>query len=60
MQFGDDNRRMPAFQDSRARYLFEAVYCGSVRAAAEKLGTSRATLYRRMKKYDISPKDMKI
>ncbi|WP_182286999.1 LysR family transcriptional regulator [Comamonas testosteroni] len=38
MQFGDDNRRMPAFQDSRARYLFEAVYCGSVRAAAEKLG----------------------
>lgn len=29
---------MPAFQDSRARYLFEAVYCGSVRAAAEKLG----------------------
>ena len=38
MQFGDDNRSMPAFQDSRARYLFEAVYCGSVRAAAEKLG----------------------
>ncbi|MDH0049564.1 LysR family transcriptional regulator [Comamonas terrigena] len=29
---------MQAFQDSRARYLFEAVSCGSVRAAAEKLG----------------------
>ena len=29
---------MPAFQDSRARYLYEAVTCGSVRHAAEKLG----------------------
>lgn len=29
---------MPAFQDSRARYLYEAVTCGSVRAAAERLG----------------------
>ena len=29
---------MPAFQDSRAQYLYEAVVCGSVRSAAEKLG----------------------
>ena len=29
---------MFAFHESRARYLFEAVACGSVRAAAEKLG----------------------
>lgn len=29
---------MPAYQDSRAHYLYEAVTCGSVRAAAEKLG----------------------
>lgn len=29
---------MHAFQDSRARYLYEAVSCGSVRAAADKLG----------------------
>lgn len=29
---------MPNFQDSRARYLYEAVACGSVRNAAEKLG----------------------
>ncbi|MEX8194189.1 LysR family transcriptional regulator [Comamonas guangdongensis] len=29
---------MPAFQDSRAQYLYEAVICGSVRSAAEKLG----------------------
>ena len=29
---------MPTFQDSRAQYLYEAVVCGSVRSAAEKLG----------------------
>ncbi|CAM4259251.1 LysR family transcriptional regulator [Comamonas aquatilis] len=29
---------MPAYQDSRAHYLYEAATCGSVRAAAEKLG----------------------
>lgn len=29
---------MPAYQDSRTQYLYEAVTCGSVRGAAEKLG----------------------
>ena len=29
---------MLTFHDSRARYLYEAVHCGSVRSAADKLG----------------------
>ncbi len=35
-----------------------AVCCGDVEAAAEKLGVSRATLYRRFRKYDINPKSV--
>lgn len=35
------------------------VCCGDVAAAAKRLNTSRATLYRRIKKYGIDPKSLK-
>ena len=33
---------------------------GDVQAAAERLGLSRATLYRRLKQYNINPKQLKL
>ena len=33
---------------------------GDVQAAADRLGLSRATLYRRLKQYNINPKQLKL
>ncbi len=39
---------MHSFQDGRVRYLFEAVACGSVRAAAEKMGIAPSAVSRQI------------
>lgn len=39
---------MPDFQASRTRYLYEAVSCGSVRAAAERLGIAPSAVSRQI------------
>ncbi|PWF23977.1 LysR family transcriptional regulator [Corticimicrobacter populi] len=39
---------MQLFNDARARYLYEAVTCGSVRAAAEKMGIAPSAISRQV------------
>lgn len=39
---------MSAFNDARARYLYEAVICGSIRGAADKLGIAPSAVSRQI------------
>jgi transcriptional regulator with PAS, ATPase and Fis domain len=49
-----------SFEDIKRQYLVQAIrdQGGSVMAAAEKLGISKATIYRHIHKYDINLKEL--
>ena len=57
MQEGEKNGSVRRESDDVAGIVSALEHCcGDVGAAAEMLGVSRATLYRRLKKYNIDPK----
>lgn len=59
-QTEQDEADEPPLTGEAGEILAALTMCGgNVDAAAEKMGTSRATLYRRIKKYGINPKSLK-